>query len=173
MYKWKPKPHWPSSTHFLTHPRSSLAPPTHLFSSTSSLMGCEMSDAEPTLTHIEPRCTEKLLSVHDNSDASVTESMSSDVLKTLSALCLISSFFFSEPYLTGLLCGETNLFLFWIFLTFVISVLDLFIHVYFLCTWVPLSFDINESLLLIKKKKKKKGFGKGTNLLDEKRSGNG
>ena len=172
MYKWKPKPHWPSSTHFLTHPRSSLAPPTHLFSSTSSLMGCEMSDAEPTLTHIEPTCTEKLLSVRDNSDASVIESMSSDVLKTLSALCLISSFFFSEPYLTGLLCGETNLFLFWIFLTFVISVLDLFIHVYFLCTWVPLSFDINESLLLIKKKKKK-GFGKGTNLLDEKRSGNG
>ena len=118
-------------------------------------MGCEMSDAEPTLTHIEPTCTEKLLSVRDNSDASVIESMSSDVLKTLSALCLISSFFFSKPYLTGCLCGETNLFLFWIFLTFVISVLDLFIHVYFLCTWVPLSFDINESLLLIKKKKKK------------------
>ena len=75
-----------------------------------------------------------------------------DVLKTLSALCLISSFFFSEPYLIGSLCGETNLFLFWIFLTFVIFVLDLFIPVYFLCTWMPLSFDINESLLLIKKK---------------------
>ena len=77
-----------------------------------------------------------------------------DVLKTLSALCLISSFFFSEPYLTGSLCGETSLFLFWIYLTFVISILDLFTPVYFLCTWVPLSFDINESLLLIKKKKK-------------------
>ena len=77
-----------------------------------------------------------------------------DVLKTLSILCLISSFFCSEPYLTGSLCGETNLFLFWIYLTFVIFVLDLFAPVYFLCTWVPLSFDINESLLLIKKRKK-------------------
>ena len=44
-----------------------------------------------------------------------------------------------------------SLFLFWIYLTFVIFVLDLFTPVYFLCTWVPLSFDINESLLLIKK----------------------
>ena len=77
-----------------------------------------------------------------------------DVLKTLSALCLISSFFFSEPYLTSSLRGETSLFLFWNYLTFVISILDLFTPVYFLCTWVPLSFDINESLLLIKKKKK-------------------
>ena len=56
--------------------------------------------------------------------------------------------------LTGSLGGETSLFLFWIYLTFVIFVLDLFTPVYFLCTWVPLSFDINESLLLIKKKKK-------------------
>ena len=76
-----------------------------------------------------------------------------DVLKTLSVLCLISSFFFSEPYLIGSLCGETSPFLFWIYLTFVISTLDLFTPVYFLCTWVPLSFDINESFLLIKKKK--------------------
>ena len=46
------------------------------------------------------------------------------VLKTLSVPCLISSFFFSEPYLIGSLCGETNLFLlFWIYLTFVIFVL--------------------------------------------------
>ena len=78
MYKWKPKLHRPSSTHFLTHPRSSLASPTHLFSSASSFTGCEMTDAEPTLTRIELTCTEKLLSVLDNSDASVTESMSSD-----------------------------------------------------------------------------------------------
>ena len=76
-----------------------------------------------------------------------------DVLKTLSVPCLISSFYFSEPYLTGSLCGETNLFLFWIYLTFVIFVIDLFTPVYFLCTWVSLSFDINESLLLIKKNK--------------------
>ena len=73
------------------------------------------------------------------------------VLQTLSVPCLISSFFFSEPYLTGSLCGETNLFLlFWIYLTFVIFIFDLFTPVYFLCTWVSLSFDINESLLLIK-----------------------
>ena len=37
-----------------------------------------MIDAEPTLTHMEPTCTEKLLSVPDNSDAFDTESMSSD-----------------------------------------------------------------------------------------------
>ena len=35
-----------------------------------------------------------------------------DVLKTLSVLCPTSSFSFSEPYLTGSLCGETILFLF-------------------------------------------------------------
>ena len=37
-----------------------------------------MTDADPTLTHIEPTCTKKLLLVPDNSDASVTESMSSN-----------------------------------------------------------------------------------------------
>ena len=37
-----------------------------------------MIDAVPTLTHMEPMCTEKFLSVLDNSEASVTESMSSD-----------------------------------------------------------------------------------------------
>ena len=41
-------------------------------------MGSEMSDAVPSLTHMDPTCTEKLLSVLDNSEASVTESMSSD-----------------------------------------------------------------------------------------------
>ena len=61
----------------------------------------------------------------------------------------------NKHYLTGSLCGETNLFLlFWIYLAFVIFVFDLFTLVYFLCTWVFLSFDINESLLLIKKKNK-------------------
>ena len=63
------------------------------------------------------------------------------VLKTLSVPCLISSFFFSEPYLTSSLCGETNLFLlFWMYLTFVIFVFYLFTLVYSLCTWVSLSF---------------------------------
>ena len=61
-----------------------------------------------------------------------------DALKTLSMLCLTSSFFLSEPYLTGSLCGETILFLFWIYLTFVIFVLDLFTPVYSLCAWVSL-----------------------------------
>ena len=61
-----------------------------------------------------------------------------DVLKTLSVLCLISNFFLSEPYLTGSLCGKTIIFLFWIYLTFVIFILDLFSPVYSLCTWVSL-----------------------------------
>ena len=60
-----------------------------------------------------------------------------DVLKTFSILCLISSFFLSEPYLTGSLCGETILFLFWIYLTVVIFVLDLLPLVYSLCAWWP------------------------------------
>ena len=80
------------------------------------------------------------------------------VLKTMSILCLISSFYFSEPYWTGSQCGETNLFLlFWIYLIYVIFVFDMYSLVYFLCTWVSLSFWnqlINKSLLLIKKKKK-------------------
>ena len=63
------------------------------------------------------------------------------VLNTLSVPCLISSFYFSKPYLTGSPCGETNLFLlFWIYLTFVMFVFDLFTLVYSLCIWVPLSF---------------------------------
>ena len=61
-----------------------------------------------------------------------------DVLKTLSVLCLISNFFLPEPYLTGSLCGKTILFLFWIYLTFVIFILDLFTPVYSLCTGVSL-----------------------------------
>ena len=61
-----------------------------------------------------------------------------DVLKTLSVLCLISNFFLSEPYLTGSLCGKTIIFLFWIYLTFVIFILDLFTPVYSLCTGVSL-----------------------------------
>ena len=75
-----------------------------------------------------------------------------DALKTLSVLFPTSSFSFSEPYLNGSLCGETILFLFWIYLTSVIFVLDLFSLVYSLCAWVSLFF-INEVLLLIKKKK--------------------
>ena len=62
-----------------------------------------------------------------------------DALKTLSVLCLTSSFFSSEPYLNGSLC-ETILFLFWIYLTFVIFVLDLLPHVYSLCAWVYLFY---------------------------------
>ena len=75
-----------------------------------------------------------------------------DALKSLSVLSPTSSFPFSEPYLNGSLFGETILFLFWIYLTFVIFVLDLLSLVYSLCAWVSL-FLINEVLLLIKKKK--------------------
>ena len=74
-----------------------------------------------------------------------------DALKTLSVLSPTSSFSFSEPYLNGSLFGETILFLFWIFLNFVIFVLDLLSLVYSLCAWVSL-FLINKVLLLIKKK---------------------
>ena len=79
-----------------------------------------------------------------------------DALKTLSMLCLTSSFFLSEPYLTSSLCGETILFLFWIYLTFVIFVLDLFTPVYFLCAWVSLILLSMNSYYLSKKKQKLK-----------------
>ena len=75
-----------------------------------------------------------------------------DALKTLSVLCPTSSFFFSEPYLTGSLCGETILFLFWIYLTFVIFILDLFTPVYSLCTWVSLLLLSINPYYLSKKK---------------------
>ena len=62
-------------------------------------------------------------------------------LKTMSVPCLISNFYSSEPYWTGSLCGETNLFLlFWIYLIFVMFVFDMFTPVYSLCTRVSLSF---------------------------------
>ena len=64
-----------------------------------------------------------------------------DALKTLSVLCPTSSFFFSEPYLNGSLCGESILFLLWIYLTFVIFVFDLFSLVYSVCAWVSLFYQ--------------------------------
>ena len=79
-----------------------------------------------------------------------------DALKTLSVLCPTSSFFLSKPYLTGSLCGETILFLFWIYLTFVIFVLDLFSPVYSLCAWV--SLFLNQWILITYQKKKKNVF---------------
>ena len=67
-------------------------------------------------------------------------------------------FLFFRTFWTGSQCGETNLFLlFWIYLIYVIFVFDMYSLIYFLCTWVSLSFWnqlINKSLLLIKKKKK-------------------
>ena len=60
------------------------------------------------------------------------------VLKTVIVLCLISSFYFSEPWF---MCGETNPFLqFWIYLVYVIFEFDMFALVYSLCTWVSLFF---------------------------------
>ena len=57
---------------------SSQAPSSHLFSSASSKPGSDKIDVELTLSHMEPMCTEKFLSVLDNFDASVTESMCFD-----------------------------------------------------------------------------------------------
>ena len=74
------------------------------------------------------------------------------VLKTVSILCLMSSYYFLEPYWIGYQCGENNPFIqFWIYLIYVIFVFDLYTTIYSLRTWV--FFDINKSLLLIKKKK--------------------
>ena len=81
IYKWKPKPHQPFMSQYQTHPHSmysSQAPPSHLFSSASSKPSSDKIDVELTLSHMEPTCTEKLLSVLNNSDASVTESMCFD-----------------------------------------------------------------------------------------------
>ena len=76
------------------------------------------------------------------------------VLKTRSVPCLISSFFFLEPYLIGSLCGETILFfLFWIFLIFVMFVFDLFSLVYSWYTWVSLSFWYQWIFITYPKKK--------------------
>ena len=75
------------------------------------------------------------------------------VLKTMSVQCLISSFYFSEPYWTGSQCGETNLFLqFWIYLIYVIFVFDMYTPVYSLCIWVSLFF-ISINLYYLSKKK--------------------
>ena len=61
------------------------------------------------------------------------------VLKTVSILCLISSYYFLEPYWTGYQCGENNPFIqFWIYLIYVIFVFDLYTTIYSLCTWVSL-----------------------------------
>ena len=57
---------------------NSCNPPIHPFSSTPSFTGNEMSDAVPSLTHMDPTGTDKLLSVLDNSNTFVTESMASD-----------------------------------------------------------------------------------------------
>ena len=77
-----------------------------------------------------------------------------DALKTLSVLSPTSSFSFSEPYLNGSRFGETIrfLFLFWIYLTFVIFVLDLLSLVYSLCAWVSRVFLSIKSYYLSKKK---------------------
>ena len=77
------------------------------------------------------------------------------VLKTLSVPCLTSSFYFSELYWTGSLCGGTILFLlFWIYLIFVMFVLDLFTLVYCMCTWVSLFFYYQWIFITYQKKKK-------------------
>ena len=74
------------------------------------------------------------------------------VLKTVSILCLISSYYFLEPYWIGYQCGENNPFIqFWIYLIYVIFVFDLYTTIYSLCTWV--SFLISINLYYLSKKK--------------------
>ena len=69
------------------------------------------------------------------------ESVDQLLLHCLSVPCLTSSFYFSELYWIGSLCGGTILFLlFWIYLIFVMFIFDLFTPVYSLCTCVSLSF---------------------------------
>ena len=71
------------------------------------------------------------------------------VLKTMIVLCLISSFYFLEPWF---MCGETNPFLqFWIYLIYVIFEFDMYASVYSLCTWVSLFF-ISINLYYLSKK---------------------
>ena len=73
-----------------------------------------------------------------------------DALKTPSVLCPTSSFFLSEPYLTGSLCGETILFLFLDLLDFC-NFRSWLVHPYILPVCLGVSFFIiNEFLLLIK-----------------------
>ena len=81
VFKWKPKPSQPSMTQYQTHPHSKYSlqvPSSHLISSASSKAGSVKANAKLTLTHLEPTCIEKFLSVLDNSDASVTKSLCSD-----------------------------------------------------------------------------------------------
>ena len=71
------------------------------------------------------------------------------VLKTVIVLCLISSFYFLEPWF---MCGETNPFLqFWIYLVYVIFEFDMFAPIYSLCTWVSVFF-ISINLYYLSKK---------------------
>ena len=81
------------------------------------------------------------------------------VLKTMSILCLISSFYFSKPYWTGSQCRETNLFLqFWIYLIYVIFVFDM-LHPCILSVYLGVSlFLISINLYYLSRRKKKKNL---------------
>ena len=71
----------PFLTHFPTLPHSNFSSkvnPSHLISSESSKAGTDKAGAMHSLTHLEPACTENFLSVLDNFDASMTESLCSD-----------------------------------------------------------------------------------------------
>lgn len=57
---------------------SSQAHPYHLISSDSPIPGSDHFIADLSLTHLEPMRTEKLLSVLDNSNVSVSKNMCSD-----------------------------------------------------------------------------------------------
>ena len=67
-------------------PTHTLKPSSHVpfslpntsASTIASLLGSDKTDVKPTSTHMEPTCTEKLLSVINNSDAFVDEFLCSD-----------------------------------------------------------------------------------------------
>ena len=85
VFKWQPRPYQPRIPSILaqnqTHPHSKpsshvpLSHPNILASTIASLVGSNKTEVEPTPTHMEPTCTKKLLSVINNSDASVEESL--------------------------------------------------------------------------------------------------
>ena len=88
VFNWQPKPSQSTIPLTLaqnqTHPHSkhsSQVPPSlpiTLASTKASLVGSDKTEVKPTRTHMELTSTEKLLSVINNSDASVAESLCSD-----------------------------------------------------------------------------------------------
>ena len=88
VFKWQSIPSQPTIPSIFaqnqTHPHSkaflacSFLSPKYFGINNSFFVGSDKTDVEPTSTHIELTCTEKLLSVINNSDAFVDEFLCSD-----------------------------------------------------------------------------------------------